>query len=90
MNQYESYSFQGEDIWKGMMGLSTFERRFKKEFGESPHKFLHRKKLEKAMELIENTSLPLSVISRECGFQEYSNFSVAFKKVYQTSPREFR
>ena len=73
-----------------MMSLSTFKRKFKKEFGKSPHKFILEKKLAKSIDLIKNTSIPLTEISGECGFKEYSNFSAAFKKVYDIPPSYFR
>lgn len=73
-----------------MMSLSSFKRKFKKEFGESPHKFLQQKKLEQSLDLIKNTSLSLSEISFKCGFKEYANFSIAFKKAHGISPRDFR
>lgn len=73
-----------------MMSLSSFKRKFKKEFGQSPHKFLLQKKIEKSIDLIKNTSLPLYKISIECGFKEYSNFSIAFKKEHGIPPSDFR
>lgn len=73
-----------------MMSLSSFKRKFKQEFGQPPHRFFLHKKLEKAQGLIKNTSLPLAEVSIQCGFTEYSNFSTAFKKKFEVSPREFR
>ena len=73
-----------------MMSLSTFKRKFKEEFKVSPHQLFLQKKLEKAKKLIINSSLTLSQISVECGFSEYSNFSAAFKKKYELSPRKFK
>jgi len=62
------------------MSLSTFKRRFKKEFGMSPHRYFTHRKLEKAKSLISHTDLPLNLVAAQCGFKEYSNFSSAFKK----------
>ena len=73
-----------------MMSLSTFKRKFKQEFGKSPHKFLLQKRLEKSFDLIKNTSLPLSEISHLSGFKEYSNFCLAFKKQFNATPTHFR
>ena len=72
------------------MSLSTFKRKFKKTFGVPPHQFMLGKKLEKSLELIKSTSLPLSEICLRSGFKEYSNFSIAFKKKYGTAPSTFR
>ena len=87
---YSSNLKQEELAHMCMMSLSTFKRKFKKEFGQSPHSFFLNKKLEKAQSLIKNTSLSLLEISIECGFSEYSNFSTAFKKKHSVSPRQFR
>ncbi len=73
-----------------MMSLSTFKRKFKVEFGIPPHKYLLEKKLDRAMELIKNTPMSMVEVAEKCGFPEYSNFSVAFKKVFNHPPSYYR
>lgn len=72
------------------MSVSTFKRRFKKEYGTSPHQYFFAKKMEQSKVLIENSDLPFFEIAEQCGFTEYSNFSAAFKKYFKAIPSSFR
>jgi AraC family transcriptional regulator, exoenzyme S synthesis regulatory protein ExsA len=69
---------------------SSFKREFKKLYGESPAKYKKSKKLNKAAELLRNTSKSISEISWECGFEDLTHFSSSFSFANNMSPRKYR
>lgn len=63
-------------------------REFKKQTGTTIHRYIVKKKLIEAKELIllEN---PINSVYRQCGFGDYSNFFRAFKNEYGVTPKQF-
>jgi two-component system response regulator YesN len=51
--------------------------------------YLIRYRIQKAMELMKEKENTLNDISIMCGFSDYKYFSVVFKKLIGTSPKEF-
>jgi AraC family transcriptional regulator len=72
--------------------LSKFHylRVFKSVFQLSPYQYLLKLRLEKAGELLKHTSIPVSIISIELGFQNITSFSRLFHQRYGYSPTEYR
>lgn len=70
------------------MSLSTFKRYFIKEYKVSPGKWLQDKRLQKAKETLEQGDLTPSDIYLDFGYNNLSNFSIAFKNKFGISPRE--
>ncbi len=70
------------------MSLSTFKRHFTSEYKEPPGKWLQDKRLQKAKELLEGGDLKASDIYLDMGYNNLSNFSVAFKKKFGISPTD--
>jgi len=66
-----------------------FIRSFKRAFGETPHKYLQRRRIERAMELLRETDLMVTAISLEVGFQSLGSFSSAFKELVGESPIDY-
>lgn len=66
--------------------LSTFHREFKKIFNISPHKWIMKKRLQKARELLMLTDRMPSQIYLEIGFEDLAHFSRSFKKEFGVSP----
>ncbi|PYT31427.1 MAG: AraC family transcriptional regulator [Acidobacteria bacterium] len=67
-----------------------FHRLFKTAFGETPHEYATRRRLEKAVRLLGETDEPVTEISFETGFQNPASFSTLFRSRMGMSPREFR
>jgi AraC-like DNA-binding protein len=70
------------------MSLSTFKRHFTSEYKEPPGKWLQEKRLQKAKELLQGGDLKASEIYLDIGYNNLSNFSVAFKKKFGISPTD--
>ncbi|WP_452221217.1 helix-turn-helix domain-containing protein [Lacinutrix salivirga] len=70
------------------MSLSTFKRSFIKEYKVSPGKWLQDKRLLKAKETLEQSDLRPSDIYLDFGYNNLSNFSIAFKNKFGFNPSE--
>lgn len=70
--------------------LSSFKRKFKEFYNESPASYIRSKKLEKAKELLQLPSNSITDVVFECGFNDLSYFSKLFKSEYGLSPSEFQ
>lgn len=72
------------------MSLSSFKRNFKEVYNSSPGKWLSKKRLDLASNLLKTTDKPVNVVGFECGFEEPSSFIRAFKQRFSTTPLQFR
>ena len=70
--------------------VPTFKREFKKAFKDTPAKWVMKKRLNLATELLENTSLSIGEITFECGFENQTHFSRVFKEKMGSAPLQFR
>jgi AraC-like DNA-binding protein len=70
--------------------LSAFKRDFKAAYAQPPGQWLHERRLQHGAHLLEHTGLPVTQIAFECGFQDLSHFSAAFKKAHRLSPSDYR
>lgn len=67
-----------------------FLRAFRSAFGETPHDFLTRLRLERARELLTITSRPVTEICFDVGFSSLGSFSTLFRRQIGMSPAQFR
>jgi AraC-like DNA-binding protein len=72
------------------MSLSTFKRKFKEVYNESPLKYLNKKKINKSIELLKKDDLRISAISYDLGFESLTTFNRVFKQQTGKSPSEYR
>jgi AraC-like DNA-binding protein len=70
--------------------LSSFKRDFRKQYDESPGRWLLQKRLDYSTTLLGNTRKNISQVGYECGFEDLSHFSRVFKKRFGVSPANFR
>jgi AraC-like DNA-binding protein len=66
-----------------------FARSFKRAFGETPHRYLQRRRIERAKELLRGTSLSVTEISVEVGFRSLGSFSATFRELVGEPPSTY-
>lgn len=71
-------------------GKQYFIKVFKEHLGETPTQYIIQRKIDKAMVLLDETSIPITQISYELGFKSHSNFCALFKKQVGESPERYR
>ena len=67
-----------------------FIRTFKATFGETPHRYLQRRRIERAMFLLRQTDRSVTEVCLDVGFTSLGTFSRTFKAIVGESPRAFR
>jgi AraC-like DNA-binding protein len=70
--------------------LSAFKRDFEKHFATTPGKWLLEKRLNHALDLLNNRSKTVSEAAFESGFESNSHFSRAFKARFGKGPTEMK
>lgn len=70
------------------MSLSTFKRHFIEAYNLSPGKWFQQKRLNKAKEILQEGILKPSQIYFDLGYNNLSNFSIAFKNEFGISPKK--
>ena len=87
MNANYMYEFSLEELahYTGR-SLATFKRDFKKLSDLTPEKWLIRKRLEVAYQLMKEGGKRISDVYAEVGFKNPSHFSTAFKRQYGVPP----
>jgi transcriptional regulator GlxA family with amidase domain len=67
-----------------------FIRTFRATFGETPHRYLQRRRVERAMFLLSQTERPVTDICLDVGFTSPGTFSRTFREIVGRSPSAFR
>lgn len=67
-----------------------FARTFRATFGETPHRYLQRRRVERAMFLLRETGRSVTDICFEVGFGSPGTFSRTFRDIVGRSPRTYR
>lgn len=74
----------------GGYSLSTFKRKFKEVFQESPSRWIQHRRLQDARFLLTNTQKNINEIGYEVGFENISHFIQVFKAHFGATPGDFR
>ncbi|CAM4142205.1 XylR family transcriptional regulator [Vibrio agarivorans] len=69
---------------------SNMEARFKDERGHSIHQEIHNSKLNRACNLLKNTSLPIVEVAELCGYPSLQYMYTVFKKNLDQTPKDYR
>ena len=67
-----------------------FSRQFRATFGETPHRYLQRRRIERAMELLRETDRPVTDVCFDVSFGSLGTFSRTFRAVVGESPSSYR
>jgi AraC family transcriptional regulator len=88
------HSAEGVDLEQAahVAGLSPFHflRVFQRELGLTPHQFLVQARLRRALELLRDSSLPVTEVAYEVGFGDLSHFQNTFRRHVGVTPGNFR
>jgi len=68
----------------------SFNRKFHSCFGESPYKWIQKKKAEQIQEMINNPELSFKEIAGYFGFSTSSHFTAYCQRMFGMSPSELR
>ena len=67
-----------------------FIRTFRAVFGETPHRYLQRRRVERSMFLLRETSRSVTDICLDVGFNSLGTFSRTFREIVGESPTDYR
>ncbi|GLY23434.1 AraC family transcriptional regulator [Micromonospora sp. NBRC 101691] len=67
-----------------------FIRTFRATFGETPHRYLQRRRVERAMSLLIESDRDVTEICHAVGFSSLGTFSRTFREIVGQSPTAFR
>jgi transcriptional regulator GlxA family with amidase domain len=67
-----------------------FIRTFRAAFGETPHRYLQRRRVERAMFLLRETERTVTDICFDVGFTSLGTFSRTFRAIVGESPTTYR
>lgn len=67
-----------------------FIRTFRATFGETPHRYLQRRRVERAMFKLRETDLSVTDICLDVGFSSLGTFSRTFHDILGMTPTEYR
>jgi AraC-like DNA-binding protein len=80
------------DAMAARAGYSRFHfaRTFRAAYGDTPGRYLTRRRVERAMELLRTANLTVTEICHLVGFTSLGSFSARFKELVGVSPTEYR
>jgi AraC family transcriptional regulator len=86
----------GEDLTIAKMAAVVymspfhFARAFKSGMGQSPHRYVTQRRMERAKILLSVTRLPVAEVADRVGFSNQSHFTAQFRKATGTTPKAYR
>jgi AraC family transcriptional regulator len=72
------------------MSQFHFARAFKAATGESPHRYITHRRIERAKVLLTATKLSAAEVAYQVGFANQSHFTAQFRKAVGATPKQFR
>jgi AraC-like DNA-binding protein len=67
-----------------------FSRSFRAVFGEAPHRYLQRRRVERSMFLLRETDRSVTEICFDVGFMSLGTFSRTFRRIVGETPSGYR
>jgi len=65
-------------------------RTFRTTFGETPHRYLQRRRVERAMFLLRETERSITDVCLDVGFASLGTFSRTFRDIVGVNPTDYR
>lgn len=69
---------------------SHFSREFRRAFGESPHRYLLTRRLERAAALLRLTDRPIVDVCFAVGLSSVGSFTTSFRRMFGRTPAAYR
>jgi transcriptional regulator GlxA family with amidase domain len=73
-----------------LVSQAHFIRTFRATFGETPHRYLQRRRVERSMFLLRETERSITDICLDVGFSSLGTFSRTFRDILGESPTDYR
>ena len=73
-----------------LVSEAHFIRTFRATFGETPHRYLQRRRVERAMFLLRTTDRSITDVCLDVGFNSLGTFSRTFRDIVGESPSQYR
>ena len=67
-----------------------YHRMFLKTFGETPHEFVTRLRIERAKRLLLREGMPVTEVCFSTGYESLGSFSTRFRSLVGYSPSEYQ
>ena len=67
-----------------------FIRTFRATFGETPHRYLQRRRVERAMFMLRETGRSITDVCLDVGFNSLGTFSRTFTEIVGVTPTDYR
>src|SRR5260370_32447823 len=71
------------------LSRAHFARMFRKSTGESPHQFVLRQRIERAMTMLRADDGRVVDVAVACGFKTQQHFAGVFRHVFGVSPTDY-
>ena len=72
------------------LSMNHFIRCFRATFGETPHRYLQRRRVERSMFLLRETERSVTDICFDVGFTSLGTFSRMFREIVGETPSDYR
>jgi len=72
------------------LSVFAFVRSFKTSTGLPPHRYILRKRIERAKVLLADAALSIADVALRCGFGDQSSFTTTFRRLTLQTPSAFR
>ena len=72
------------------LSAAHFSRSFRAVFGETPHRYLQRRRVERSMFLLRETDRSVTDICFDVGFSSLGTFSRTFREIVGETPSAYR
>ncbi len=72
------------------LSAAHFSREFRRAFGQTPHRYLLTRRLERAASLLRMTDWSVARVCAEVGLTSVGSFTTSFRRMYGASPTAYR